>query len=106
MLTGPIVATTAVMSRARLAPADLSVVEVHESFAAVVLAWQRALGFDGANVNVNGGALAFGHPAGASGAGLLANLLGELERCGGRYGLQAMGEGGGTANALIIERLG
>ena len=106
MLTAPAKATTAVLKRAGLALADLAVREIHESFAAVVLAWCQAMGVDDQKVNVNGGALALGEPGGASGTALLANLLSELEAGGGRYGLQAMGDGGGTANALIIERLG
>ncbi len=106
MLTGPIPATTAVLDRAGLALDDVDVVEVNEAFAAVVLAWAAEHHPDMGRVNVNGGAIALGHPLGCSGARLTATLLGELERSGGRYGLQTMCEGGGMANALILERLG
>ena len=85
---------------------DIDLFEVNEAFASVVLAWQRETGADLAKVNVNGGAIALGHPLGCSGTKLLATLLNELERTGGRYGLQTMCEGGGMANATIIERLG
>ena len=80
--------------------------EVNEAFAAVVAAWQRELGVDLGKVNVNGGAIALGHPLGCSGARLMTTMLNELERSGARYGLQTMCEGGGMANATIIERLG
>jgi len=106
MLTGPIPATTAVLARAGLALADMDVVEVNEAFASVVLAWAAEHRPDMERVNVNGGAIALGHPLGASGVRLTATLLGELERSGGRYGLQTMCEGGGMANALVLERLG
>ena len=106
MLTGPIPATKAVLDRAKLALDDIDLVEINEAFASVVLAWQRELGADLEKVNVNGGAIALGHPLGASGSKLMATLLNELERTGGRYGLQTMCEGGGLANATIIERLG
>ena len=85
---------------------DIDVVEINEAFASVVLAWERELHPDMHRVNPNGGAIAIGHPTGCSGARLMATLLNELERTGGRYGLQTMCEGGGQANATIIERLG
>ena len=106
MLTGPIPATKAVLDRAKLTLDDIDLVEINEAFASVVLAWQRELGAGLEKVNVNGGAIALGHPLGASGSKLMATLLNELERTGGRYGLQTMCEGGGLANATIIERLG
>ena len=106
MLTGPIPATTKVLEKAGLALDDIDLVELNEAFAPVVLAWERELHPDMARVNVNGGAIALGHPLGASGGRLLATLLCELERRGGRWGLQVMCEGGGLANATIIERLG
>jgi acetyl-CoA acyltransferase len=105
MLTGPIPATTAVLDRAGLALGDMDVVEVNEAFAAVVLAWAAEHHPDMDRVNVNGGAIALGHPLGCSGARLAATLVAELERSGGRYGLQTMCEGGGMANALVLERL-
>ncbi|MBV8462820.1 MAG: thiolase family protein [Acidimicrobiales bacterium] len=106
MLTAPIPATTLVLEKAKLALDDMDVVEINEAFASVVLAWEREHHPDMERVNPNGGAIAIGHPTGASGARLLATLLNELERTGGRYGLQTMCEGGGQANATIIERLG
>jgi acetyl-CoA acetyltransferase len=106
MLTGPIPATTKVLERAGLTLDDIDLVEINEAFAPVVLAWERELHPDMSRVNVNGGAIALGHPLGASGTRLLATLLCELERTGGRYGLQTMCEGGGLANATVIERLG
>jgi acetyl-CoA acyltransferase len=106
MLTGPIPATEKVLERAGLTLGDIDVIEINEAFASVVLAWERELRPDMAKVNINGGAIALGHPLGCSGAKLLATLLNELERSGGRYGLQTMCEGGGMANATIIERLG
>lgn len=106
MLTGPIPATARVLERAKLRIEDIDVVEINEAFASVVLAWEKELHPDMAKVNVNGGAIALGHPLGCSGAKLMATLLNELERTGGRYGLQTMCEGGGLANATIIERLG
>ena len=84
---------------------DIDLVEINEAFASVVLAWQKEVGYDLARVNVNGGAIALGHPLGATGARLMTTLLNELERIGGRYGLQTMCEGGGQANVTIIERL-
>ena len=96
-------------ARARARPGmtldDIDLVEINEAFASVVLAWQKETGADLAKVNVNGGAIALGHPLGATGARLMTTLLHELERTGGRYGLQTMCEGGGQANVTIIERL-
>jgi acetyl-CoA acyltransferase len=106
MLTGPIPATKKVLERAGLTLDDIDLIEINEAFASVVLAWQKELDVDMSKVNVNGGAIALGHPLGASGAKLCATLLNELERTGGRYGLLTMCEGGGLANATIIERLG
>jgi acetyl-CoA acyltransferase len=105
MLTGVIPATRRVLERARLDVDDIDVFEVNEAFAPVVLAWLRETGADPARVNVRGGAIANGHPLGASGVKLLTTLVTELERSGGRYGLQTMCEGGGMANATIVERL-
>jgi acetyl-CoA acyltransferase len=106
MLTGPIPATSKVLERAGMKLDDIDLVEINEAFASVVLAWEKEHHPDMARVNVNGGAIALGHPLGASGAKLMATLLCELERTGGRYGLQTMCEGGGLANATVIERLG
>jgi acetyl-CoA acyltransferase len=106
MLTGPIPVTTKVLERAGLTLADIDLIEINEAFAPVVLAWEKEHHPDMNKVNVNGGAIALGHPLGASGARLLTTLLNELERTGGRYGLQTMCEGGGMANGTIIERLG
>jgi acetyl-CoA acyltransferase len=106
MLTAPIPATRKVLDRAGLTMDDIDLVEINEAFASVVLAWEKELHPDMEKVNVNGGAIALGHPLGASGARLMTTLLNELERTGGRYGLQTMCEGGGMANATIIERLG
>ncbi|MGH9166419.1 MAG: thiolase family protein [Acidimicrobiia bacterium] len=105
MLTGPIPATHKVLERAGLTVDDIDLFEVNEAFASVVGAWRREVKADWELTNVNGGAIALGHPLGCSGAKLLTTLLHELERRQGRYGLQAMCEGGGMANALIIERL-
>ena len=105
MLTAPIPATTAVLSKAGLTLDQVDVVEVNEAFASVVLAWAAEHHPDMAKVNVNGGAIALGHPLGCSGVRLTATLVAELERSGGRYGLQTMCEGGGMANALVVERL-
>jgi acetyl-CoA C-acetyltransferase len=85
---------------------DIDLVEINEAFASVVLAWLTETGADPAKVNPNGGAIALGHPLGATGVRLMTTLLNELERTGGRYGLQTMCEGGGQANVTIIERLG
>jgi len=106
MLTAPIPATQRVLDKAGLTLADIDLVEINEAFASVVVAWQHETGADMTKVNVNGGAIALGHPLGCSGTKLLATLLNELERTGGRYGLETMCEGGGMANATIIERLG
>jgi acetyl-CoA acetyltransferase family protein len=106
MLTAPIPATHKVLQRAGLTIDDIDLVEINEAFASVVLAWEKEFRPDMEKVNVNGGAIALGHPLGASGARLMTTLLNELERTGGRYGLQTMCEGGGMANATIIERLG
>jgi acetyl-CoA acyltransferase len=105
MLTGPIPATSKVLERAKLTFDDIDLVEINEAFASVVLAWEKDLHPDMDKVNVNGGAIALGHPLGCSGTKLMATLLNELERSGGRYGLETMCEGGGMANATIIERL-
>ncbi|MCH5644874.1 MULTISPECIES: acetyl-CoA C-acetyltransferase [unclassified Gordonia (in: high G+C Gram-positive bacteria)] len=106
MLSAPIPATKYALEKTGLSIDDIDVVEINEAFAPVVLAWLKETGADPAKVNPNGGAIALGHPLGATGAKLFATLLGELERTGGRYGLQTMCEGGGTANVTIIERLG
>lgn len=105
MLTGPIPATRYALEKAGLSIDDIDVVEINEAFAPVVIAWLKELKADPARVNPNGGAIALGHPLGATGAKLFATMLNELERTGGRYGLQTMCEGGGTANVTIIERL-
>ena len=105
MLTGPIPATRYALDKTGLSIDDIDVVEINEAFAPVVLAWIKETGADPAKVNPNGGAIALGHPLGATGAKLFATMLGELERTGGRSGLQTMCEGGGTANVTIIERL-
>ena len=105
MLTAPIPATQKALAKAGLTMADISITEINEAFASVVLAWEKELHPDMSTVNPNGGAIALGHPLGASGTRLLTTLLNELERTGGRYGLQTMCEGGGMANATIIERL-
>jgi acetyl-CoA acyltransferase len=105
MLTAPIAATSKVLDRAGLAIDDLDLIEINEAFASSVLAWGHEHNPDFDRVNVNGGAIALGHPLGASGARLMTTLLCELERTGGRYGMQTMCEGGGMANATIIERL-
>ena len=106
MLTAPSPATKAVLQRAGLELDDVDVAEVSEAFASVVLAWARDQEADLSRVNPNGGAIALGHPLGCSGARMLATLVNELERSGGRFGLQVMCEGGGLANAMVIERLG
>jgi acetyl-CoA C-acetyltransferase len=105
MLTAPIPATAHALKRTALSIGDIDLVEINEAFASVVLAWAAETGADLARVNVNGGAIALGHPLGATGARLMTTLLHELERTGGRYGLQTMCEGGGQANVTIIERL-
>jgi acetyl-CoA acyltransferase len=106
MLTGPIPVTTKVLERSGLSMGDIDLVEINEAFASVVLSWEKEHHPDMSRVNVNGGAIALGHPLGCSGAKLMATLVNELERTGGRYGLQTMCEGGGMANATIVERLG
>ncbi|MFE5700078.1 acetyl-CoA C-acetyltransferase [Rhodococcus koreensis] len=105
MLSAPIPATRYALEKTGLSIDDIDLVEINEAFAPVVLAWLAEIGADPAKVNVNGGAIALGHPLGATGTKLMATLLNELERTGGRYGLQTICEGGGTANATIIERL-
>ena len=105
MLTAPIPATAKVLERSGLDIADMDIIEINEAFASVVLAWEKEFHPDMQRVNPNGGAIALGHPLGCSGARLMTTLLNELERTGGRYGLQTMCEGGGMANATIIERL-
>ena len=105
MLTAPIPVTGRVLERAGLALDDVDRIEINEAFASVVLAWAREIRPDMERVNVNGGAIALGHPLGSSGARLMATLLCELERSGGRTGLQLMCEGGGLANATVIERV-
>lgn len=105
MLTAPIPATFKALERAGLTMNDIDLVEINEAFASVVLAWQRETRADFQRVNVNGGAVAIGHPLGASGARLTTVLLHELERTGGRYGLQTICEGGGMANGMVIERI-
>jgi acetyl-CoA C-acetyltransferase len=105
MLTAPIPATRYALDKAGMKLDDIALVEINEAFASVVLAWQKELGADLSKVNVNGGAIALGHPIGATGGRLMATLLSELERTGGRYGLQTMCEGGGQANVTILERL-
>ena len=105
MLTAPIPATAHALARTGLNLEEIDLVEINEAFASVVLAWLRETGCDPAKVNVNGGAISLGHPIGATGARLMTTLLHELERTGGRYGLQTMCEGGGQANVTIIERL-
>ena len=104
-LTAPIAATRAALNKAGLRMADIDLVEINEAFASVVMAWAKELDYDPARTNVNGGAVALGHPLGATGARLMTTLLHSLERTGGRYGLQTMCEGGGQANVSIIERL-
>ncbi len=105
MLTAPIPATAKALERAGLTIDDMDIVEINEAFASVVLAWEKEFHPDMDRVNPNGGAIALGHPLGCSGARLMTTLLNELERTGGRYGLQTMCEGGGMANATIIERV-
>jgi len=105
MLTAPILATKWALEKTGLTIDDIDVFEINEAFAPVVLAWIKETGVDPEKVNVNGGAIALGHPLGATGAKLFATLLNELERRNGRYGLLTICEGGGTANVTIIERL-
>jgi acetyl-CoA acyltransferase len=105
MLKGPIPATRKILERSGLSLDDIDLIEINEAFASVVLAWQKETGADMNRVNVNGGAIALGHPLGATGSKLMSTLLCELERTEGRYGMQLMCEGGGLANATIIERI-
>ena len=105
MLTAPIPATEYALKRAGMSLADIDLVEINEAFASVAMAWLADTGYDHARTNVNGGAIALGHPLGATGTKLMTTLLHELERTGGRYGLQTMCEGGGQANVTILERL-
>ncbi|MER8161713.1 acetyl-CoA C-acetyltransferase [Streptomyces sp. NPDC094472] len=105
MLTGPIPATEKVLDRAGLSIGDIDLVEINEAFASVVLAWQKEIGPDPERVNAFGGAIALGHPLGATGARLMTTLVHQLRRTQGRYGLQTMCEGGGMANATVLERL-
>ncbi|MBT5138552.1 MAG: thiolase family protein [Acidimicrobiaceae bacterium] len=105
MLKGPIPVTQKIMAKTGMSIDDIDLFEINEAFASVVLAWQKETGADLDKVNVNGGAIALGHPLGCSGAKLMTTLVNELERTGGRYGFQAMCEGGGLANATIIERI-
>jgi acetyl-CoA C-acetyltransferase len=105
MLTAPIPATEHALRRAGLSIEDIDLVEINEAFASVVLAWLADTGADPGRVNVHGGAIALGHPLGATGTKLCATLLNALEQRGGRYGLQVMCEGGGQANVTILERL-
>jgi acetyl-CoA C-acetyltransferase len=106
MLTAPIPATAYALEKTGMRLDEIDLVEINEAFASVVLAWQKETGADLAKVNVNGGAIALGHPIGATGTRLMSTLLNELERSGGRWGLQTMCEGGGQANVTILERLG
>ena len=105
MLTAPIPATAYALDKAGMSLADIDLVEINEAFASVPMAWLQETGYDYSKTNVNGGAIALGHPLGATGTKLMTSLLHELERSGGRYGLQTMCEGGGQANVTIIERL-
>lgn len=105
-LTAPIPATARALKKAGMKIEDIDLVEINEAFASVVMAWLKETGYPHAKTNVNGGAIALGHPLGASGTKLMTTLLHELERSGGRYGMQTMCEGGGQANVTIIERLG
>ena len=105
MLTAPIPATRRALQKAGMSLADIGLIEINEAFASVVLAWQRELGADLSRVNVNGGAIALGHPVGATGVRLMTTLLNEMEKRQVRFGLQTMCEGGGQANVTIIERL-
>jgi acetyl-CoA C-acetyltransferase len=105
MLSAPIPATKYALGKAGMKIQDIEAVEINEAFASPVLAWIQETGADPARVNPNGGAIALGHPIGATGTRLMTTLLSELERTGGRYGLQTMCEGGGQANVTILERL-
>lgn len=105
MLTAPIPATEYALKKAGMTVADIDLFECNEAFASVPMAWMKELGIPHEKVNIHGGAIALGHPLGATGARLMTTLLNALERTGGRYGLQTMCEGGGQANVTIIERL-
>jgi len=105
MLSAPIPATRHALAKAGMKLSQIDAVEINEAFASVVLAWEKELDADHAKVNPNGGAIALGHPIGATGGRLMTTLLSHLERTGGRYGLQVMCEGGGQANVTILERL-
>jgi acetyl-CoA C-acetyltransferase len=105
MLTAPIPAVRHALEKTGMKLDQIDAIEINEAFASVVLAWEKELHPDMAKVNPNGGAIALGHPIGATGTRLMTTLLGELERTGGRYGLQTMCEGGGQANVTILERL-
>jgi acetyl-CoA C-acetyltransferase len=105
MLTAPIPATRFALQKAGMKLEQIDAIEINEAFASVVLAWEKELHPDMSKVNPNGGAIALGHPIGATGTRLMTTLLGDLERTGGRYGLQTMCEGGGQANVTILERL-
>jgi len=105
MLTAPIPATEHALKKAGMSLSDIDLFECNEAFASVPLAWMKQFGIPHEKVNVSGGAIALGHPLGATGARLMTTLLNALERTGGRYGLQTMCEGGGQANVTIIERL-
>ena len=106
MLTAPIPATKWALEKTGMSLDDIDLIEINEAFASVVLAWEKETKADMSKVNVNGGAIALGHPIGATGTRLMTTLLSELDRTGGRYGMQTMCEGGGQANVTIIERLG
>ena len=105
MLTGPIPATEKVLAKAGMTVDDIDLFEVNEAFGSVIAIWLEETGADWEKTNVNGGAISLGHPLGATGTKLMTTLLHELERSGGKYGLQTMCEGGGQANVTIIERL-
>ena len=105
MLTAPIPATRYALKKAGMTLDQIDLVEINEAFASVAMAWLKDTGYPHAKTNVNGGAIALGHPLGATGTKLMTTLLHELERTGGRYGLQTMCEGGGQANVTILERL-
>jgi acetyl-CoA C-acetyltransferase len=105
MLSAPIPATKHALAKAGMSKEQIDLVEINEAFAPVVLAWQKEFDWDLSKVNVNGGAMALGHPIGATGARLMTTLLNEMERTGARYGMQTMCEGGGQANVTILERL-
>src|SRR5271154_7004717 len=105
MLEGPIPATHKILKRSGLQLDEIDLIEINEAFASVVLAWQSVTGARWSKVNPNGGAIALGHPLGSSGTRIMATMMNELERTRGRFGMQLMCEGGGMANATIVERL-